>query len=143
MTRHHRQAQIRDYVAYLDAVAVSLLDEAPGDPALFVLGFSQGQHTAARWTVMGHSRPRGVVFWGDVMPEDLPEQAAERLGETRCVRVRGRGDAHLNAGLLAADDERWREWGVAPDTVEHAEGHEIEAEALTRVVTALERGEPL
>lgn len=143
MTRHHREAQISDYVAYLDAVAAALRDEVSGDPPLFALGFSQGQHTLARWTVLGRARPRGVVFWGDVVPGDLPDEAGERFAATRCVQVRGRGDTHLTPELLEADDRRWAGWGVTPEIVEHPGGHEVEAETLGRVVRALERGEPL
>ena len=74
MTREHRESEIADYVAYLDAV----LHEATGSPVvqsggdlgvasvgatsaesgveiapLTVLGFSQGSHTVCRWVAAG------------------------------------------------------------------------------------------
>lgn len=143
MTRHHREAQIGDYVAYLDAVAADLVSRTGGRVPLFALGFSQGQHTVARWCVLGDAPLRGAVFWGDVMPGDLPSAAAERLAALRCVCVRGAGDTHLTDELLAADARRWAAWGVEPEVVEHPGGHDLEAEALRRVMTALEDGRAL
>jgi predicted esterase len=143
MTRHDREAQISDYVAYLDSVVRRLRAEVGTATPLFVLGFSQGQHTVARWLALGETRPRGAVFWGDVMPGDLPPETGGRLGALRCVRVRGRDDGHLDPKLLAADAARWEAWGVAADTVTHPGGHEVEPASLARVVAALEGDHPL
>lgn len=142
MTRHRREVQIADYVAFLDAVAHDVEERVGGSPRRFVLGFSQGQHTAARWCALGATSLQGAVFWGDVMPDDLPADAGPRFARMRCVAVRGEGDRHLTPARLDADTRRWRAWGVSPERVVHPGGHDLEPEALARVMRRMEEAAP-
>ena len=49
MTREDREAEIEDYVRYLDALTDELMGSIPPLPRIQVHGFSQGAATAARW----------------------------------------------------------------------------------------------
>ena len=69
MTREDREVEIRDYVAYLDRLAETV---GVGEGAPTILGFSQGVATATRWAVHGRVRPRRLILWGDVTPNDDP-----------------------------------------------------------------------
>ncbi|MFP5354756.1 MAG: alpha/beta hydrolase [Gemmatimonadota bacterium] len=67
MTREDREAEIADYVAYLDAVA----DRFARGRALTVLGFSQGVATLMRWVTLGSTRAARVIAWGGEIPADV------------------------------------------------------------------------
>jgi predicted esterase len=137
MTREDREAEIRDYVRYLDRVAVVLEDRHPGSgdgpPERTVLGFSQGAHTAARWAVMGRVPPTRLVLWGAGFPGDLPPGAAETLQDVEILLVRGDGD-----GLRQTrEEEREEAWlgdaGLPYSVLTHPGGHEIEPGVLARL----------
>jgi len=94
MTRLERDAEIADYVRYLDRVVERELGPtgtAADGTGPAVLGFSQGAHTAARWALAGQTRPEVVVLWGEGLPHDVEE---ERLAASavRWIVVRGAED---------------------------------------------------
>jgi dienelactone hydrolase len=68
MTRRHREAEITDYVEYLDKLVAAV---RPDGARLGVLAFSQGVATAWRWVALGASRFDRVVMWAGSMPPDL------------------------------------------------------------------------
>ncbi|MDH5588725.1 MAG: phospholipase [Gemmatimonadota bacterium] len=131
MTREDRANEIRDYVRYLDLLAAHMVEEAASRPRVTVLGFSQGVHTASRWVTHGSVRPARLVLWGDYLPPDLDmEAAAARFGELDLEMVHGDADATLRPDLAAREEERLREWGIAPRRHRYAGGHDIDPELL-------------
>lgn len=138
MTREDREAEIEDYVRYLDLLAESLVGRCGGEgarPVLRGLGFSQGAHTLARWSVLGRTPLTEVIFWGEVWPPDLPgEEARKAWRGVRLVSVQGREDAHLGQDFVARQSDRARELGVEVGLRWHSGGHEIDRETLRAVV---------
>ena len=67
MTREDREAEIGDYVAYLDAVVTQLAEGRP----VTALGFSQGVPTLLRWVTMGATAAARVIVWAGEIPADL------------------------------------------------------------------------
>jgi predicted esterase len=149
MTREERDAEIRDYVRYLDRVTRTVegphVSSEPKDrierrersggaslPPLrrVVLGFSQGVHTAVRWTVLGRTRIDALVLWGASFPPDLPASAGGRLMRVPIMLVRGEADA-LRRPEEETRDERWLETsGIAYRILTHSGGHEVVPELL-------------
>ena len=131
MTREDRLSEIRDYIAYLDAV----VDEMKGDGAperLVVLGFSQGVHTALRWVVAGDIPVRRLICWGAYPPHDLdPERGRARLAVTDLVLGRGLSDAHASQEVHEREELRLADLAIPFRTVTHPGGHEL-AGALLR-----------
>lgn len=68
MTREDRDAEISDYVDFLDAVAVQTRGVRK---RLTVLGFSQGVATVARWLALGQTRAQRCVLWAGALPADV------------------------------------------------------------------------
>lgn len=134
MTRDDREVEIRDYVRYLDTVA---LTQGRADAGLrrVVVGFSQGVHTAARWIVSGGSPvPRLTALVGTGLPDDLDaRRAANRLAGARVVLVRGRSDRLHPASRLRADHDRLVAWGARVEVVEHDAGHVVPGGALEAI----------
>lgn len=143
MTREAREDEIRDYVEYLDRLAEELFGVGEGAEVgapLRVLGFSQGGHTAARWSVRGSRRPDQLVLWGSHLPPDLdPERAGPRLAELDLVLVDGRTDPFLDDVVRQRDDDTLARWGVPYRRLEHPGGHEIDPELLKRLSRKTER----
>lgn len=135
MTREDREAEIRDYVGYLDRLAEEIFDEVARSSVRFrLLGFSQGGHTAARWAVMGATPPDQLVLWGAYLPPDLPvEGGRSRLGSIPVLLVRGEDDRHADEDRARAEAERLEAWGVAHRILRYDGGHAIEEDALRRV----------
>jgi len=80
MTKEAREAEIDDYMAYLDDLAATLAGSAqadsasaaPGDSATrTVLGFSQGAATATRWAVLGKTPVDRLILWAGSPAHDL------------------------------------------------------------------------
>jgi predicted esterase len=128
MTREAREDEIRDYVAYLDRLAGTVLR---GGERLTVLGFSQGVATACRWVTLGAVRPARLVLWGDFLPPDLElERAAEALADTEVVLVRGGTDASLTSDLASREAERLESSGIVYRRIFYEGGHDIDAGTL-------------
>ena len=130
MTREDRQAEIRDYVDYLDRLATRL-DAMTGDVPLTVVGFSQGVATATRWCVHGATLPARLILWGDFSPPDLDlALAARRLSAVDVVMVRGTEDAALSPRLAQEETERLESSGIDYRTIRYPGGHDIDADTL-------------
>lgn len=94
MTREERLTDIRNYLAYLDAVAEhAALGQCT---RLNLLGFSQGVATICRWAMHTHLHFHKLVLWAGVFPPDLsPDLSSSRLKETALYQVWGRQDPYL------------------------------------------------
>jgi predicted esterase len=135
MTREDRDAEMVDYVRYLD-LALDAAAEG-SDAPLHVLGFSQGTATACRWLAARDARAappaaRLVLWAGDVPPElDL---GAAWLRRARLTFVVGSEDPFVTPEAVAALRARLDGAEVPYDVVSFDGGHRLEADALARVI---------
>jgi len=133
MTREDRLAEIADYVRYLEAVYA--LVGAGVARAVTVFGFSQGTATAARWLAQGGARAQRLILWGGEIPPDLDlATARERWSGTTLTLVAGSTDRFITPKVLARDEARLQEHGIAYRVERFEGGHEIVPEVLQRVV---------
>lgn len=144
MTRADREHEIRDYVEYLDRLAVAVLDpdaagleaaapaiDGGGARRLVVLGFSQGSATASRWATHGRIRPEELVLWAGGLAADLDMAlAAEALRGVR-VRLVAGADDEWGRDRAAKSRRRLSEVGLAPELLEFHGGHALPARVLT------------
>lgn len=130
MTRDDRDAEIRDYVRYLDRLSEEV--GAVGDSVpVTVLGFSQGVATACRWVTLGEVRPTRLILWGDVTPPDLDlPRAADSFAGIDVVMVRGDGDRALSPRLVEEEADRLATAGIDYRMVRYDGGHDIDADTL-------------
>ena len=129
MTREDRDADIRDYVGYLDALHEHVLSLVPSH-RLIVLGFSQGVATACRWMALGKSRAATLVLWSGPMPIDLSAEATTPLQQMRIIRVMGNADDMGTPEAMRAEDTRFAAMGLTAETVRFAGGHQLDRATL-------------
>ena len=134
MTREAREAEIADYVAYLDA-AVAHMRPAGASPSIRVLGFSQGAATASRWALLGNTAVDRLVLWGGAPAHDLDLSAhAERLRQMSLTIVVGTDDPYVTPERRAAAKRALAQHDI-PATVRTFEGgHRLDDSVLRSIV---------
>jgi predicted esterase len=132
MTSEDREREIEDYIRYLDLLYDEIFSVVPRKAVrLWVLGFSQGTATVARWVARGKVDPDRVVLWAGLLPPELSQQDASALTRRAPLTVvLGRQDEFAKPELVAVQESRLRELGVAFQTVRFDGGHEIVADTL-------------
>ena len=145
MTREGREHEIADYVAYLDAVAARVLGGADGgggrrQPAVHVLGFSQGVATAARWVTRGRTAVQRLTLWGGTRPQELGAEGGERLRRLeRVTLVGGERDTLVTPAVLAEQARTLRALGVECELLTFDGGHELDRATLDALGAAAPR----
>jgi predicted esterase len=135
MTREDREAEIADYVEYLERLATEIRHPLRGAaPRLVVLGFSQGTATVSRWLAASDLRVDQLVLWGGAIPPELDlAHWASRLHGAAITLVVGDHDEFATAAAVAAEAERLSAAGVAYTLQRFTGGHAIDAAALLHV----------
>jgi predicted esterase len=135
MTSEDRDFEIQDYVNYLDLLhdeIFAIVDRAK--VRLWVLGFSQGAATVARWVARGQVDPDRVILWAGLMPPELGTESAARLvRRSPLTIVVGLHDDFATPQRVAEQDARLQVLGVPYATMRFEGGHEIMPEVLMRL----------
>jgi predicted esterase len=130
MTREDRQAEINDYVEYLNAVW-RLASGSDAGVRLTVLGFSQGAATAARWCVLGAAKADRLILWGGAAPRDILSGATlEKLRDIDIVLVAGMEDRYATDDAISNELNVLRAHDLQPRTVRFDGAHHIDARTL-------------
>jgi predicted esterase len=132
MTSEDRESEIEDYVRYLDLLYDEIFSVVPREAIrLWVLGFSQGAATVARWVARGKADPDRVVLWAGVLPPELTAPDALTLARRAPLTVvLGRQDDFAKPELVAAQESRLKALGVSHEIARFDGGHEIVPDAL-------------
>lgn len=134
MTAEDRQAEIADYVRYLDEVHRATGTERA---RMVVLGFSQGAATAARWACMGTADVSRLILWGGSVPPDLDiDLYRDRLNAMNLQLVLGDSDEYADADSVAAERQRLVDGGISYTPVRYPGRHEIDADVLAELAGA-------
>ncbi len=140
MTREDREAEIEDYLQYLDRLAERIRLSVAGEPRIEVHGFSQGAATAARWVALGGIRPERLVLWGAVLPPDLPvDRYGERLARAGLTLAIGTRDRHHPDADIERELARLSAQGLVPELRRFEGGHRVDA-GLLRDLIGKEKG---
>jgi predicted esterase len=132
MTSEDREREIEDYVGYLDLLYDEIFSLVPRKAVrLWVLGFSQGAATVARWVSRGKAEPDRVVLWAGLLPPELTALDATALARRAPLTVvLGRQDDFARPDVVATQESRLKELGVQHETIRFEGGHEIVPDAL-------------
>ena len=135
MTREAREAEIGDYVAYLERVMTEVRHPLAGAaPRIVVLGFSQGTATVSRWLARSEHRADQLVLWGGGIPPELDlSEWASALHGAPITLVVGDADEMVSPDAIATEAERLSSAGVAYELLRYPGGHAIDAGALQQL----------
>jgi predicted esterase len=135
MTAEDREAEIDDYVGYLDLLHEHIFDLVDRRRVrLWVLGFSQGTATVARWVARGNVDPDRVVLYSGLLPSELDKEGAARLAKRSPLTIAlGTRDDFAGPELIAAQEAKLRELHVPHTTIRFDGGHEVLPEVLQQL----------
>jgi predicted esterase len=134
MTREDREAEIADYVAYLDRVLPVV---APNARTLTLLGFSQGVATACRWAALGSTPLQRLILWAGPIPPDLDlKLLATRLQGVRVEFVLGERDPIGVGGELETQLDALEAVGIQSEVTQFAGGHTLDVGVLTQLAAS-------
>jgi len=136
MTRAAREAEITDYVGYLDRVVDHFRPDGPS-PSIRVLGFSQGAATASRWAVLGDTPVDRLVLWGGAPAPDLDLSAhAEALREMDLTMVVGTDDPYVTPERRAAVEQQLAEHDIPVSLHDFEGGHRLQQNTLRQILSS-------
>lgn len=127
MTREDRLNEISDYLRYLTLLHAQLLQQLPGQPAITLLGFSQGGATAGRWLASGAIPAQHLILCGALLP---PEITPEQLGQTAITVVIGKEDPFVDRQDLGQQRNQLQSAGKPLRLVEFDGGHRVSLEGV-------------
>lgn len=131
MTREDREFEIMDYVTYLDGLVSDLLEQAPADVTVTVLGFSQGCPTSTRWLGNGVISADRLILWGADHAHDMGDEEWSVMADIpEITLVAGSADPYLTETRLIKAEEDLRDRQCTFITVRYEGGHEITRDEL-------------
>lgn len=137
MTREDREAEIEDQIAYLDLVHDEIFSQVERDRVrLWVLGFSQGVATVVRWLARARASADRVVLWAGMIPPELDAARARALwARAPVTMVVGSTDEFATPKVVAAQEAKLRELGVAFTSIGFEGGHDLSDAALMELTS--------
>ncbi|MBM4188741.1 MAG: hypothetical protein FJ206_15670 [Gemmatimonadetes bacterium] len=134
MTKEDREAEIEDYVRYLDALADELIGSIPPLPRLEVHGFSQGAATASRWVAYGRYAVSRLVLWGGTVPPDIDlERMRSHLRDGKVVVAVGDRDQFVTAEQVRNERARLLGLNLNLDVRQFTGGHVVDRSTLVAI----------
>ncbi len=143
MTREDRLDEIEDYVAYLESLYTHVFERVDRDSVeVFVLGFSQGVATAARWIARGTVHAEHLVLWAELVPPEFrSREGFRRLRALELTLVYGTKDKLVPSAHVAEQRERLEAHGVNARELSFKGGHRLDRETLLAIATGKTRGQ--
>jgi predicted esterase len=131
MTKEDRDAEIEDYVRYLDLMAARVLAGVPGEPRIEIHGFSQGTATACRWVAFGNPRPSRLMLWSGLLPPDLPlDRYGPVLNRAGLELAFGSRDTYIHSADVDREQARLAAAGLTPRIHRFEGGHRVDRATL-------------
>jgi len=135
MTREDRQAEIRDYIRYLNDLYREVTDVSGiVSPRLTVLGFSQGTATATRWLASGEVKADRLILWGGLPADELiTNDFSAAMNGARILFVCGTRDGYVYPNRMEKMRKRMPDIDEDFDYITFEGGHEIDPATLDLV----------
>lgn len=132
MTREDREAEIADYISYLDDLYAEVMSQiGKRQVRVTVLGFSQGGATANRWVTRGKVRADRLLMWGCLLASDSDlNEAAEFFKTVRLTLVYGTRDQFAATKMIEEYEKLLAGKSVPYELRTFEGGHRMDRETL-------------
>ncbi len=129
MTRENRDADIRNYISYLNSVYEKEIGRKKIKTTL--LGFSQGSATVTRWGLDGQVQFDRLILWAGIFPPDMDFQKGhDLLVQKEVIEVVGKSDPYINKEKILEFKRLSEALQIQPRLIEFDGGHDIDNAAL-------------
>ena len=132
MTKEDRETDIKNYVAYLNAI----FDHEIGDNnrTINILGFSQGAATASRWITQSSFTFNKLVLWAGIFPPDMNiDLSRDRLRDKQTFLVYGTQDKYFTTEKLIEQKRIVSSLNIQPTVVTFDGEHDIDPRTLLKI----------
>lgn len=134
MTAHDRELDISNYLGYLDQLYTHEIKPYIKDAKLYVLGFSQGGHTASRWIQHAKVRYHKLILWGSSLVHEInTTHVKESFSSGENITIVGDQDRFVSQERLAKLENRYAKIGFKHKLIEYQGGHDIYPEILKKI----------
>jgi predicted esterase len=131
MTRDDRDAEIQDYVAYLDGLFAQETATLGAGATKHILGFSQGATTVCRWVAMRQPSFNHLWLCSGDLPHDLDWVAFKKAMDGKMLHlVLGNADPLLPEGRKESTLAKIQEQGITYKLHEFEGAHELNLATL-------------
>ncbi len=130
MTKENREAEIENYLQYLNAVYQNIVPPNNQIP-ITILGFSQGAATASRWVLHNKITFDKLILWAGLLPPDMElKKGREIFQQKRIYFIYGDADPFLTDSRFEEMKKLASDLGVEPTTITFSGQHEIHTPTL-------------
>ena len=132
MTKEDREADIKNYLSYLDTVIADLLSKRNRAPKeIRLLGFSQGVATACRYYAHTSFIISSLILWAGALPPDLNMESMKGKQEkSKIFLIHGDEDPYMKDSPYLSSTEVLDQLGYAYMLHTFHGKHEIKKEEL-------------
>jgi predicted esterase len=135
MTTEKRLLDIDNYINYLNSVAEDLLEEAPADVKITLLGFSQGAATVCRWAEQLNFEFDRLVLHSGAFPPDINFSGLEqKLHNCEVYMLRGTDDEFINAEREREQIELSNKLNLEVKHIKFHGKHDIDINSLAAII---------
>lgn len=133
MTRENREADIHNYIKYLNSVYEKEIGSR--EIPVSILGFSQGSATASRWAIQEHLKYNRLILWAGVFPPDMNfEMGKQVLQEKEITMVYGNKDPFLTDERFTEMEEIKEKLSANIHTITFDGEHDIDKATLLKLI---------
>lgn len=131
MTKDDRENEIRNYVAYLNALNAKV--NAKQKP-INILGFSQGVATACRWLAYSPLTFNKIVLWAGEPPSDIDYQQQQHKFKSLTV-VYGKDDPFIQPAQIEKIQTLFEAAKIDFELISFEGKHELKKEVMTSIIS--------
>lgn len=139
MTSEDREAEMTDYIGYLDLLhdeIFSVVERAK--VRVWALGFSQGVSTVVRWVAKGKVEPQRVVLCSGMLPAELDARQAKRLTlHAPLTLTYGDADDFALPDRVHGEEAKLKQLGIPYEIIRFEGGHTITPDLLARLTASV------
>lgn len=143
MTKEDREAEIEDYIYYLNSLYHHVMHPKKVDISqvkIWIVGFSQGVATTSRWLFDGQVRFDYWLMWAGGIAHDLDFSKTEKVLKDKEVHmVYGLQDDLIEKSHFEAQMNLLMRRNFRPVITTFEGKHEIPGKALREVITKVEK----
>jgi len=136
MTKEDRQNEINDYVYFLEKVYEEVMSEFKShDIKKYILGYSQGVHTAVRWFVQSKNHFGKLILCSSDFPKDADfNLLKEKLNHSEMIYIHGNKDEAVTEEKFSESRNLLLDNNIEFRELRFDGGHRVDAQSILEAI---------